>query len=191
MAPLAMSMGLTNKLDDPVLSAATSFPPDPLPMLLANATQEDLTRRSDSPVATSPSKSSAARPSGSASVTSPVQIAPPSPLRDPTTGARLNPLPPSQIVGLQQNQGTGVRWDLCALRWSSADSGGRCAGEQGWSTGADGLDHARATQGHHRNVRGSPASDAQVVTDHARPSGSPSRSNQCAQLAAELLTARS
>ncbi|KAL8286192.1 hypothetical protein RQP46_004680 [Phenoliferia psychrophenolica] len=102
---------LSKQREDPVLAAATSSPPDPLPLLLANPALglEDLTRRSDSPVANSPSKSSMARPSGSASVTSPVQIPPPnpSPLRDPLTGARIGPLAQQQ----QQNQGTGVSKD--------------------------------------------------------------------------------
>lgn len=103
---MASSFGMLSKTrEDPVLDAATSSPPDPLPLLLANPALgiEDLTRRSDSPVANSPSKSSSMRPAGSASVTSPVQIAP-SPLRDPMTGARIGPLAQQQ----QQNQGTGV-----------------------------------------------------------------------------------
>ncbi|KAK4703245.1 hypothetical protein P7C70_g2979, partial [Phenoliferia sp. Uapishka_3] len=87
---------------DPVLESATSSPPDPLPLLLANPSllSEDLTRRSDSPVANSPSKSTGTRPAGSASVSSP--------LRD--ASALPGQRPPGAAVSQQdqqQNQGSG------------------------------------------------------------------------------------
>ncbi|KAM0755828.1 hypothetical protein T439DRAFT_13398 [Meredithblackwellia eburnea MCA 4105] len=98
---------------DSVLSEATSSPPDPLPFILSHANNpalslsDELTRRSDSPVANSPSRSTSARPAGSASVSSPVHIQP-SPLRPPPPALQQDQHQQNQNA---QNSGAGVTKD--------------------------------------------------------------------------------